>query len=563
MTTPRAYDPARHALLHDERLRRAARMDLRTFVELAWPILEPGTPFVPNWHIDLICEYLEAVTAGTVRRLLITMPPRYGKSLLTSVIWPTWEWLTVPTRRWLFVSHSEGLAATHALSRRRLILSEVVQAYGTLRLVRDQHAKMEFHNTRRGTMTATSMGGAVTGKGGNRLVIDDPHSPGEADREVTRNRAQELFRHTFLTRLNDKRRDALVVVQQRLHVADLAALCLELGFTHLSLPALAPVTETIVFPRSGRIHVRQPDEPLWPAREDRAQLDQIRREQGTYTFAAQYQQNPIPRTGGVFQRDWWRDYDHAPTEGRVIISCDLSFKDGETNDYCVMLVARQSGSRIYLLHRVKARMGFIEAYKALESLVHRFTATVVLVEEAANGQAVIETLKQHLTSTAVIGVTPRGGKHARAWAAQPWVEGGQVFLPRVRTTDGECWPDRRWVEDFVDQTTLFPRGKYDDDVDACTQLIAWCEEHRPPVIAESLVIEPPASRVGRYERLLFGHVRPTDWPGLPSDEPRPQPAVTEEEEDASEHRGRRLTNEEERLVRARLAQVTGGRPCRR
>src|SRR6516165_657264 len=97
------------AALQDEQLTRLARQSLATFVELVWPILEPGTPFRSNWHIDLVCEYLQAVSLGQINRLVINMPPRYGKSILVSVLWPVWEWIQHPTRRWLFVSHSEAL----------------------------------------------------------------------------------------------------------------------------------------------------------------------------------------------------------------------------------------------------------------------------------------------------------------------------------------------------------------------------------------------------------------------------------------------------------------------
>ena len=179
------------AALVDEAAIRRARPSLRFFVEWAWPILEPGTVFLPNWHIDLICEYLEAVTAGEILRLVINIPPRYMKSLLVSVFWPCWEWYRQPSTRYIFSSYAEGLASHHSLSRRRLLRSVPYRRFAPeVRLTRDQQQKLEFHNTKGGIMVATSTGGSITGKGGNRLIIDDPHNPTQAESDAIATRSQ-------------------------------------------------------------------------------------------------------------------------------------------------------------------------------------------------------------------------------------------------------------------------------------------------------------------------------------------------------------------------------------
>jgi hypothetical protein len=167
------------AAIQAELLKRRATQSLRAFVEWAWPILEPKTRFQANWHIYLLVEYLEAVSAGEIRRLVINIPPRYGKSLLVSVLWPCWEWIREPSKRWLFVSYTEALASRHSLDRRRLLTDGSYQRYWgeIVRLTRDQQTKTAFENNRRGMMVATSVGGSVTGMGGNRLILDDPHNP--------------------------------------------------------------------------------------------------------------------------------------------------------------------------------------------------------------------------------------------------------------------------------------------------------------------------------------------------------------------------------------------------
>ena len=298
----------------DALLKKRAEQSLRSFIEQAWHVLEPQTPFVPNWHIDLIVEYLEAVTAGEIKRLLINVPPRSMKSLLVSVFWPAWEWLRRPGGRWIFTSYSDGLSSKHSLDRRTLIQSPWYQSrWGSrIQLASDQNVKGEFQNTQRGVMLATSIGGSVTGKGGNRIVVDDPHNPIQAESDVQREHAVTYFGNTLSTRLDDKKADAIVVVMQRLHHRDLAATCIDLGYTHINLPAEAEAPTTLVMPRSGRIVTRAVGDLLWPEREGRAELDMQKILLGSADYAGQYQQRPAPADGLFFLRPWWRYFKKAP-----------------------------------------------------------------------------------------------------------------------------------------------------------------------------------------------------------------------------------------------------------
>jgi len=477
------------AALLDEQAIRHARQSLRAFVEWAWPILEPGTPFSPNWHIDLICEYLEAVTAGEIRHLVINIPPRYMKSLLVSVLWPCWEWSRQPSMRYIFSSYAEGLASHHSLSRRRLIRSRPYQRFAPeVRLTRDQAEKLEFHNTMGGIMVATSTGGSITGKGGNRLIIDDPHSPTQAESDAQRQQALDFFNYTLSTRLDDPKRDVKVLVMQRLHTRDLTAVCLEQGFEHLCLPALAPSRTTVDFPRSGRTVVREIDAPLWPERQGVADLEHQRQVLGSYGFAGQYQQQPVPRDGGMFKVEWWQYWDHAPARfDEIVQSWDLSFKDGDGHDYVVGLVAGRVGACVYLLDRFKAKASFTETCQAIKRMVATHPATrIVLIEDAANGPAVVSALHKEIRG--ILAVTPEGGKRSRAAAVEPQIEAGQVFLPRPRFADGQLRFEHAWVEDFVEQCSVFPKGEHDDDVDALTQLLVYLQKRPVSQLSASQIL---------------------------------------------------------------------------
>ena len=475
MATP---DPhADLARLQDALLKKQASRSLYAFVEQAWGTLQPSQPFQRNWHIQLICEYLEAVSAGQLRRLVINLPPRYMKSLLVSVMWPAWEWARDPTNRWVFVSYSDQLSSKHSLDRRTLITSAWYQRHwgDVVQLSTDQNAKHEFQNDRRGVMVATSIGGSITGKGGNRIVVDDPHNPLQAESDAQRETAIRYFTHTLSTRLDDKRRGAMVVVMQRLHEEDLTATCVDLGFELLSLPAEAECRTEIVFPRSGRRHVRETGDLLWPEREGLPELAFQKRTLGSAAYAGQYQQRPAPADGNIFKKDWWQFYDELPPEVEEFAqSWDMAFKDGPDNDYVVGLVAGRHGSRIYLVDRVKGQWSFSETCRQFEALAGRYPRAIrKLVEDAANGPAIISSLGDRIEG--VVPVTPQGGKIARARAAQPRVEAGNIYLPNPRP-HGVLIKERAWVDDFLHACTLFPRSRHDDDVDAFTQLVTGWEE---------------------------------------------------------------------------------------
>ena len=398
------------------------------------------------------------------------------KSMLVSVLWPGWEWYQQPSGRYIVSSYAESLASHHSLSRRRLIRSRAFQRFAPeVRLTRDQAEKLEFHNTKGGIMVATSTGGSITGKGGNRLIIDDPHNPTQAESDAQRQQAIDFFRYTLSTRLNDPKRDAIVVVMQRLHTRDLTAVCLEQGFEHLCLPALAPSHTTIVFPRSGRTVIRELDSPLWPERQGVADLEHQRQTLGSYGFAGQYQQSPVPREGGMFKPEWWQYWDQPGQFDEIYQSWDLSFKDGDGHDYVVGLVAGRRGAHVYILDRFKGKVSFVETLHAIRQMRAKYPGTrAVLIEDAANGPAVVSALHREIPG--ILAVTPEGGKQSRAAAVQPQVEAGQIFLPRPRFADGALRPEFAWVENFIEQCSVFPKGEHDDDVDALTQLLVYLQK---------------------------------------------------------------------------------------
>jgi predicted phage terminase large subunit-like protein len=427
---------------------------LRDFVLQAWAVLEPSTPFVHGWHIDAIIEHLEAVTNGQIRNLLINVPPRHMKSLLVSVFWPAWEWIRWPERRWLYSSYAASLSIRDSIKCRRLIESPWYEARWGDRfaLTSDQNTKGRFDNDRSGYRLATSVGGAVTGEGGDRIICDDPHNVQEAESDSVRKSTVDWFGVVMSTRVSDPKTAARVVVMQRCHQQDLSGHLLEQGgWEHLCLPAEyeGPKRGTSMGFADPR---REHGELLWQDRFGPQEIESLKRSLGSYAAAGQLQQRPSPLEGGLLKRAWFRFWQpHGanlpPVEIRLpdgalqliaavevttlhelIQSWDCAFKDLDTSDYVVGQVWGRVGPYFLLLDQVRARMDCPATVKAIRVLTAKWPHTIAkLIEDKANGSAVIQMLANEIPG--LLPITPEGGKVARAAAVSPLIEVGNVFLP--------------------------------------------------------------------------------------------------------------------------------------
>ncbi len=449
-----------------------AERSLREFCAQAWHVLEPATAFVPGWHIDAVCEHLEAVTRGVINRLLVNIPPRHMKSLAVSVFWPAWVWCRFPERRFLFASYARGLSVRDSLKCRRLLRSPWYRERWGERfsLTEDQNTKERFENDRSGFRLATSVAGQATGEGGDYVVADDPHNVREAQSDKRRRAVLEWWDQTMSTRCNDPRRGALIIVMQRLHEADLSGHVLEQGdYVHLRLPAsfegerifsTAPSDLGLII-RDPR---REEGEPLWPKRFDQATLTRLATAMGGYAAAGQLQQRPAPASGGIFKRSWWRFFQHPPDKGLTLQSWDTAFKTGETNAWSVGQTWLQAEDGFYLLDQFRRRLEYPELRRALVEQYEKWRPDVVLVEDKASGQSLVQELKRATRLPLVALKVPRGDKILRAHTVSPLVEAGKVALQRGAP----------WLEEFLDETSRFPNSAYADQTDSMTQALHYC-----------------------------------------------------------------------------------------
>ena len=285
-----------------------ARRSLKEFVIQAWHILEPSTEFVDGTPIDAICAHLQAVTEGRIAHLIINVPPGHAKSLLVCVFWPAWVWIDQPESRWLFASYREPLSVRDSLRCRTLIESDWYQLrWGNrFQLRKDQNQKQRFENDQTGYRIVVPMS-AGTGERGDYVVVDDPHSVDQAESDAERTAAVEWWNGSMSTRLNKPSQGHKIVVQQRLHEADLTGdLLLRGGYEHLCLPAEFEPDGRCCTSIGWRDPRTEAGELLWPERFDQAALEEFKAALGSYRYAGQFQQRPVPADGGILKPHWWQ-----------------------------------------------------------------------------------------------------------------------------------------------------------------------------------------------------------------------------------------------------------------
>jgi predicted phage terminase large subunit-like protein len=450
--------------------------DLSAFSKKAFQILHPGRKLVWSWHYDLLCEYLQLVKERRVLRLIINIPPRTLKSTLVTIAFPLWVWLTEPTHNFLTASYSLDLSAEHSVFRRNLLQSAWFQRLWGERfhLAGDRNQVSQFMNNKRGLMIATSVGATAMGRGCDTAIIDDPVSADQALSDAERTRANNWIDFTLRSRLNDPATGAIVVVMQRLHQLDPSGYLLEQEpgvWTHVRIPLVAEENGAYTFPISGRVVQRKKGEILMPERFTPAVVSQLRGRR--LIFAGQYQQRPAPAEGNFIKRREVRYYggmdsttgqpDEAlPMEfDRKVISIDCAYKSLQTADFVAILVIGVKGRKRYILNVVNKHLDAAATEAEIKRQREMHRAYTILVEDKANGPAVVQRLK--LTIPGVIEVNPQGGKTARMFAAAPEWQAGDWYVDR----------NAAWTEPFIEQITMFPSAAHDDMVDAMTQAASW------------------------------------------------------------------------------------------
>ena len=446
-----------------------AERSLSEFIAQAWKVIEPGTTYVDNWHIDLISEYLQAVDISEILRLIINIPPRFMKSIQTTVCYPAWTWTKKPEKRFVKVSYSDSLSRKHNVLCRDIIKSPWYQSnwHDRFKIKDDVDRQNEFKNDLHGMMYSTSVGGSLTGEGGDVIIVDDPQNPLMANSATEREASIAFFRNTLQTRLNDPKKGAIIIIMQRLHENDLTGYVLseELGYTHLCLPAEAEERTVVHFPISKKIIVREEGDILNPERFDKKILADLKRSMGSAQYAGQFQQTPAPAEGIIFKREWMGNFfTQAPHQTNLIQTWDMPFTKSEGSAKCAGLVMGRTGADIFIHDLVNDKMEFTESVAAVKTVTGKWPkARAKVIENKANGQAIVSYLRKSIPG--LVEFNPRGSKEERAMSITPYFEAGNVYFPDPAT--------HPWVHDLINDLLIFPKGTYKDTVDALVQGILY------------------------------------------------------------------------------------------
>lgn len=442
------------------------RSDLRSFVQQCFYSLTPGMPFLSAWHIEALAFHLEQVRCGKIKRLIICMPPRSLKSITASVAFPAYLLGRDPRKRIITASYGSELAIKHAGDFRAILAAEWYQcAFPGTRISSVKNTETEVVTTARGYRLSTSIDGTLTGRGGDIIIIDDPLKPADALSDSRRERVNAWFNNTLISRLDDKREGAIVVIQQRLHQHDLVGTLLQgpEEWTVLNLPAIAEEEERVQIGHN-EFHVRRVGDVLHAAREPRSVLDSIKAQLGSDTFEAQYQQQPVPPGGKMIKRDWIRRYDCAPRRTpytRVLQSWDTASKDGGENDWSVCATLLVDDGTYYLLDVVRRRVNYPELRALAVELARIHSPEKILVEDTGVGCGLVPDLV--CEGLPAIGVKVEGNKLARMSIQSAKIQSGLLLFPKTAP----------WLDDLEHELFAFPGGRHDDQVDTLSQALGY------------------------------------------------------------------------------------------
>ena len=447
----------------------AVKSDLLVFLRQAFSTIYPSTELELNWHLDALVHGLEAAIKGDVPRLIINMPPRHLKSFITSVALPAFILGRDPAAKVICVSYSDDLAKSFSLEFKRIVESEWYRrVFPEVRFIKAKEG--ELVTDQGGMRYATSVGGTLTGRGGDIIIIDDPIKPEDAASDKARHATNNWIRSTLFSRLNDKQRSILILVMQRVHLNDLTGFVEATGGFHkLSFSSIATKNETIAL-RHGKLYQREAGEVLHEARESRATLDLLRRQIGEFNFASQYQQSPSVVDGSIFKRSYFKL--HTPLvrmtgDGKLYVSVDSAASEADGADYSAISLVYVFEKDFYVISAERGRWDYEGLKEKVLGYRKRFgNETTFIVEAASTGHALIPYLLKNDINC--FGYKPKTDKMARALRAIPILSEGRVHLLSRPGKDD-------WIEPYINEFINFPFGPYDDQVDTLTQLLPWAD----------------------------------------------------------------------------------------
>lgn len=470
------------------------------FVKAAWSIIEGDSIFVDNWHIEALCEHLEAAHRLEIRKLIVNVPPRSSKSSIATIMWPIWTWLHNPSLQYLCVSLNDDLSRRHSVQSRDILMSGwFKERWGHLfTIIQDQNTQSRYVNNKRGFRESCSILGKITGKGGGRIIVDDANNTEEYASE--RIRVNERYSGALSTRINNPKESVLVLIQQRTNEKDLTGHVLSTDFNHGWVKFVIPM-EFESSRRCVTVPLPSTDGKPWqdPRQEDgellcsdrfpESYLTEKKSDLGSYRYASQYQQRPAPEEGGILKKSyfqWWKSV-KIPEIEHIIQSWDTGLETKDINSYSacttwgifrdqhnirnVILLSAWRGRVEYPTLRRYAQRLYNDYRDRLEGDIeltpnNRYVPDVVLVEAKVSGIPLIHDLRDAGIDAIRFNPNKYGNKTDRVKLISHFFENGRVWVPAQPSHYDRLLP---FADEFVEACAMFPNGDSRDYVDSMSQ----------------------------------------------------------------------------------------------
>ena len=420
------------------------------FVKHVWP------EFIEGDHHRKIAKKFEDIANGKIKRLIVNMPPRHTKSEFASYLFPAWMVGKNPKLKVIQTTHTGELAVRFGRKMKNLVdTNEFAQIFDECKIAADSKAAGRWETNKGGEYYAAGIGGAITGRGADLLIIDDPHSEQDALSDTALDSAYEWYTSGPRQRLQPG--GSIVIVMTRWSTKDLTGQLLK-----AQTEPKADQWEVIEFPA-----ILPSDKPVWPNYWKLEELESVKASLSEAKWQAQWQQNPTSEEGSIIKREWWKKWeeDDIPDLVHVIQSYDTAFSKKETADFSAITTwgvfyPPNRGPHLILVDVEKGRWDFPELKKIALEQYKYWEPESVIVEQKASGTPLTHELRQ--IGVPVLNFTPSKGndKHVRVTSVAPIFEAGKVHIP-----------DRRWAEEMIEECAAFPYGDHDDLVDSMTQAV--------------------------------------------------------------------------------------------
>lgn len=444
-----------------------------------WETIE-STSLIPNWHIEYICNQLQGVyntweSGNWQQDTVINVPPGSSKSTMVTQLYPVWLWIKNPSIRIISSSYSSDLSTAHAVRSRNCVVSDKFKLYfsDVVQIKTGEDNKTWYKNTKMGERYATSTGGAVTGMHADFIIVDDPINPKKAESKIELQTASSHISQTLSTRKTNKNRSVTILVMQRLHESDPTGEWLaKKEVNHICLPG--ELSEKVNPIECKQYYI---DGLLDIQRLNRAALDQLKIDLGSYGYAGQIGQEPAPEGGGKIKKAWFNSigYDEfLKVKGKesVMFFADTAYTKDQQNDPTALMACCYVDNHLYVLNSEQFWLELPELLKEIPSYVSQHGYSIgskILIEPKASGKSIAQSFKATTYNTIELP-PPLDDKITRASNVSPFIEAGKVTLIKGM-----------WNDSFLHECATFPNAAHDDQLDNLVNAIKYFDKkvHRP------------------------------------------------------------------------------------